>query len=240
MVPFQALQVLGHAWSMRFARTETSGPEDQHRRSRLRGGPDLLGRSASTTSHSTPPSRRCARRTTTRWYCQAAGRQNTCASTGASSSSCATSPSPVSPSLRFCQRGPILAAADAARGRVVSCYPACAPELRAAGGEYSDIPSTRRPWTQTSSPRRPGLLTRLGCRASRACSGRRSPPEVRHRRGRYRRASPARKSRPAAHPSFGRMAPSFTFWSRALLPGARGRPGRTACARAPARWCRPG
>ena len=25
------------------------------------------------------------------------------------------------------------------RGRVVSCYPACAPELRAAGGEYADI-----------------------------------------------------------------------------------------------------
>jgi protease I len=26
------------------------------------------------------------------------------------------------------------------RGRVVSAYPACAPEVRSAGGEYADIP----------------------------------------------------------------------------------------------------
>jgi protease I len=33
-----------------------------------------------------------------------------------------------------------ITAADVVRGRLVSAYPACAPEVRSAGGEYADIP----------------------------------------------------------------------------------------------------
>ena len=43
------------------------------------------------------------------------------------------------PIAAICHGAQILTAADAVRGRVVSCYPACAPEVRAAGGEYADI-----------------------------------------------------------------------------------------------------
>jgi len=43
------------------------------------------------------------------------------------------------PIAAICHAVQILAAADAVRGRVVSCYPACAPELRAAGGEYAEV-----------------------------------------------------------------------------------------------------
>ncbi len=43
------------------------------------------------------------------------------------------------PIASICHGVQLLAAADAVRGRVVSCYPACSPELRAAGGEYADI-----------------------------------------------------------------------------------------------------
>jgi protease I len=34
----------------------------------------------------------------------------------------------------------LLAAADVIRGKRVSAYPACAPEVKLAGGEYADIP----------------------------------------------------------------------------------------------------
>jgi len=43
------------------------------------------------------------------------------------------------PLAAICHGAQILTAADAVRGRVVSAYPACAPEVRAAGGEYADI-----------------------------------------------------------------------------------------------------
>src|SRR2546426_3423867 len=44
------------------------------------------------------------------------------------------------PLAAICHAAQILSAADVVRGRVVSSYPACAPEVRAAGGEYADIP----------------------------------------------------------------------------------------------------
>jgi protease I len=44
------------------------------------------------------------------------------------------------PVAAICHAAQILAAADVVRGRTVSCYPACAPEVRASGGEYADIP----------------------------------------------------------------------------------------------------
>jgi protease I len=44
------------------------------------------------------------------------------------------------PVAAICHAAQILTAADVVRGRVVSCYPACAPEVRASGGEYADIP----------------------------------------------------------------------------------------------------
>ncbi|HHN73572.1 MAG TPA: DJ-1/PfpI family protein [Thermopetrobacter sp.] len=44
------------------------------------------------------------------------------------------------PIAAICHGVQILAAADIVRDRTISCYPACAPDLRAAGGEYADIP----------------------------------------------------------------------------------------------------
>jgi len=43
------------------------------------------------------------------------------------------------PVAAICHAAQILTAADVVRGRVVSAYPACAPEVRAAGGEYADV-----------------------------------------------------------------------------------------------------
>ena len=44
------------------------------------------------------------------------------------------------PIAAICHGVQILAAADVVREREVSCYPACAPDLEAAGGKYCDIP----------------------------------------------------------------------------------------------------
>jgi protease I len=43
------------------------------------------------------------------------------------------------PIAAICHGPQILAAADVVRGRLVSAYPACAPEVRAAGAEYVEI-----------------------------------------------------------------------------------------------------
>jgi len=43
------------------------------------------------------------------------------------------------PIAAVCHGAQLLAAADVIRGRKVSAYPACAPEVRLAGGEYADI-----------------------------------------------------------------------------------------------------
>jgi protease I len=44
------------------------------------------------------------------------------------------------PIAAICHGAQLLAAADVLRGRACSAYPACAPEVRAAGGEYADVP----------------------------------------------------------------------------------------------------
>lgn len=44
------------------------------------------------------------------------------------------------PIAAICHGAQLLAAADALRGKRVSAYPACAPEVKMAGGEYADIP----------------------------------------------------------------------------------------------------
>jgi len=44
------------------------------------------------------------------------------------------------PLAAVCHGAQLLTAADVVRGRKISAYPACAPEVRAAGGEYADIP----------------------------------------------------------------------------------------------------
>jgi protease I len=44
------------------------------------------------------------------------------------------------PIASICHGVQVLTAADAVRGRSVSAYPACAPEVRLAGGEYIDVP----------------------------------------------------------------------------------------------------
>jgi len=43
------------------------------------------------------------------------------------------------PIAAICHGAQILTAADVVRGRTISAYPACAPEVRLAGGEYADI-----------------------------------------------------------------------------------------------------
>ena len=44
------------------------------------------------------------------------------------------------PIAAICHAAQILAAADVIRGRRVSAYAACAPEVRLAGGEYAETP----------------------------------------------------------------------------------------------------
>lgn len=44
------------------------------------------------------------------------------------------------PIAAICHGAQILAAADVIRGRAVSAYPACAPEVRLAGATYAEIP----------------------------------------------------------------------------------------------------
>ncbi|ABC80123.1 DJ-1/PfpI family protein [Anaeromyxobacter dehalogenans] len=43
------------------------------------------------------------------------------------------------PIAAICHGAQILAAAGVVKGRLVSAYPACAPEVRLAGGEYAEI-----------------------------------------------------------------------------------------------------
>jgi protease I len=45
------------------------------------------------------------------------------------------------PIAAICRAAQILAAADVIRGRRISAYAACAPEVRLAGGEYVETPS---------------------------------------------------------------------------------------------------
>jgi protease I len=44
------------------------------------------------------------------------------------------------PIAAICHAAQLLAAADVIRGKRISAYPACAPEVTLAGGEYADIP----------------------------------------------------------------------------------------------------
>jgi protease I len=44
------------------------------------------------------------------------------------------------PVAAICHGAQVLTAADVVRGRKISAYPACAPEVRMAGGEYIDVP----------------------------------------------------------------------------------------------------
>lgn len=44
------------------------------------------------------------------------------------------------PVAAICHAAQLLAAADVIKGKKISAYPACAPEVRLAGGEYADIP----------------------------------------------------------------------------------------------------
>lgn len=44
------------------------------------------------------------------------------------------------PIAAICHAAQLLAAADVIRGKRISAYPACAPEVRMAGADYADIP----------------------------------------------------------------------------------------------------
>jgi len=44
------------------------------------------------------------------------------------------------PIASICHGAQVLTAADVVRGRKLSAYPACAPEVRMAGGEFVDVP----------------------------------------------------------------------------------------------------
>lgn len=46
------------------------------------------------------------------------------------------------PVAAICHGAQLLAAADVIRGRTVSAYPACAPEVKSAGGKYASIEMT--------------------------------------------------------------------------------------------------
>lgn len=47
------------------------------------------------------------------------------------------------PIAAICHGAQLLAAAEVIKGKKVSAYPACAPEVRLAGGEYLDVPVDR-------------------------------------------------------------------------------------------------
>ena len=47
------------------------------------------------------------------------------------------------PIAAICHGAQVLAAAEVIKGKKVSAYPACAPEVRLAGGEYLDVPVDR-------------------------------------------------------------------------------------------------
>jgi protease I len=63
------------------------------------------------------------------------------------------------PIAAICHAAQLLAAADVIRGKRISAYPACAPEVKLAGGEFADIPN--------------------GCGNSSCCSARVSNSEIR-------------------------------------------------------------
>jgi protease I len=44
------------------------------------------------------------------------------------------------PIAAVCHGAQVLAAADVIRGKTISAYPACSPEVKLAGGNYADIP----------------------------------------------------------------------------------------------------
>ena len=44
------------------------------------------------------------------------------------------------PIAAVCHGAQLLAAADVIRGKTISAYPACSPEVKLAGGNYADIP----------------------------------------------------------------------------------------------------
>ena len=44
------------------------------------------------------------------------------------------------PIAAICHAAQLLAAADVIRGKRISAYPACAPEVKLAGGDYAEIP----------------------------------------------------------------------------------------------------
>ena len=44
------------------------------------------------------------------------------------------------PIAAVCHGAQLLAAAEVIAGKKISCYPACSPEVKLAGGEYADIP----------------------------------------------------------------------------------------------------
>ncbi|MBP0589958.1 DJ-1/PfpI family protein [Paraburkholderia sp. LEh10] len=44
------------------------------------------------------------------------------------------------PIAAICHAAQLLAAADVIRGKRIAAYPACAPEVKLAGGDYADIP----------------------------------------------------------------------------------------------------
>ena len=74
------------------------------------------------------------------------------------------------PIAAVCHGAQLLAAAGVLQGRACSAYPACAPEVRLAGGEYVDIPSDQAHVDGHWSLRRPGRRIRRGWRASLRCS----------------------------------------------------------------------
>ena len=69
----------------------------------------------------------------------AAARPSTCGSTRGCWTSCGTSPRASKPIAAICHGAQLLAAAGVVKGRRVSAYPACAPEVRLAGGEYAEV-----------------------------------------------------------------------------------------------------
>ena len=115
MVPFQALQMVGHTVACRLPR-QKEWRADPHRDSRLRRRPDLHGKARPQLHAQRDLRLKSTRRTTTAWSSPAVARLNTCASIPKSSTSSAISPRPTSRSPPSATAAQLLAAAGVLKG----------------------------------------------------------------------------------------------------------------------------
>ncbi len=136
MVPFQTLLAVGHV-SMPYAPTKRPATPSP-RPSTISRARRPIAKNGAITSRSTTTSPRSSRRTTTAWSSPAA-RARVPAPERQGAGNRAPFRCGAQTDRRRLPCAQLLAAADILKGRTCSAYPACAPEVRLAGGTYAEI-----------------------------------------------------------------------------------------------------